>query len=645
MILYPITAQEVERMGNYWHTDKFKAQEIKDKLDDGTFSVPIFQRGIVWTDKQRADLMDTIKKGLPFGSILLYKTGDGKYQIIDGLQRSTAIHQFEENPAQFFSEEDIDHNTIKEIVDMIGAGGNKKLQAEEVEKELYQWVKDNHKSLSDVEHMQFSKFGQHLAKKYPTLQAKVIEIGDIIEPMMQSYQDICKQIRETEIPAIIMEGDQSLLPILFERINTKGLSLSKYQIYNATWPTKRYFIDDKFNALVKANRDRYDTMLDGSAVIEDYDPSAFSQAKELTLFEIAFGLGKYLCEKWPHLFGISNSTKDVESVGFSLLCTCLGLKNKDAQNLGVRFDELLGNSVNNFLEAITTCISHVNKQLGKYSKFKSNSRADAGKRPLHTEFQIVSIIASEFLLRYVDLTLDENDNVTNIVLHLSASNPNWKKSQKKKFENNIGKIYISEILSEKWKGSGDHKADAVLINPAMYTKDVSKQEFEATLDAWFEKHNSERSEIARVKTPQSPELLLLAAVYLSEFSAEQQVDGSTYDIEHLATKKLMKTHLVDRFDSELRLPISSFGNLCLLPEYENRSKKDATIYKDDGYLSKSAMSITDLEEKYTFTTKEQMDWLYDNNSTKDEFEKHYFSFINSRFEIMKEKMLDNYDNL
>ena len=69
------------------------------------------------------------------------------------------------------------------------------------------------------------------------------------------------------------------------------------------------------------------------------------------------------------------------------------------------------------------------------------------------------------------------------------------------------------------------------------------------------------------------------------------------------------------------------------------------IYKDDSYLSKSTMSITDLEDKYTFTTKEQMDWLYDNTSTKDEFEKHYFSFINSRFDIMKKKMLDNYDNL
>ena len=59
-------------MKNDWKTDEFKATTIKENMDSGVFNVPKYQRGIVWSDKQRAELVDTIKKGLPFGSLLLY---------------------------------------------------------------------------------------------------------------------------------------------------------------------------------------------------------------------------------------------------------------------------------------------------------------------------------------------------------------------------------------------------------------------------------------------------------------------------------------------------------------------------------------------------------------------------------------------
>ena len=518
-------------MKNTWDMQKFSANKIKENLDKGLFVVPRYQRGIVWNDKQRADLMDTIKKGLPFGTILLYHDEDGKFQIIDGLQRSTAIQKFGENPTQFFDDGDIDDTVIGAIVELIGAGGNKRAQAETIRKELSEWVKEDHKTLDDVEHMQFSKFGQRLTKLFPTLSGHAVDIGDLIEPMMKNYQDICKHISDTDIPAIVLEGDPDSLPILFERINTKGLQLSKYQIFNATWPDKKYVITDHFVDLVTANRNRYDTMLDGDATLDDYDSASFLHDKQLSVFEIAYGLGKYLCDKWPHLFGISKDDNSVESVGFNLLCTCLGLKNKDAKFLGTKFDELIGEDVNDLLKDLTECVSFVDKRIGKYSKFKSNSRSDAGKRPLHSEFQIVAIISSVFLMKHVDITLDENDRVQSVNIHLKTVNPAWGSAQKKGFEKNIGKIYITEILDAKWKGSGDHKLDAVLVTPEMYTRKIEKDEFESTLNSWFNTLNDERGEISKVANPKDPELLMLAVVYLSVFTAGMHLDDSKYDIE------------------------------------------------------------------------------------------------------------------
>lgn len=147
------------------------------------------------------------------------------------------------------------------------------------------------------------------------------EIGDLIEPMMKNYQEICKKINNTKIPAIVLSGESDLLPVLFERINSKGTQLSKYQIYAATWSGKKYKLDDNLAELVKANRDRYDQMLDGNGTIDDYDSASFMNAKELDAFEIAFGLGKYLSNNWPHLFGKSQDEKSVESIGFTLMTT------------------------------------------------------------------------------------------------------------------------------------------------------------------------------------------------------------------------------------------------------------------------------------------------------------------------------------
>lgn len=632
-------------MNNEWKMEEFSATTIEANINNKTFLVPRYQRGIVWGDRQRADLVDTIKKGLPFGTLLLYKDErSNTYQIIDGLQRSNAIIEFVQNPTQFFDDEDIDISVIRKIVSMAGMGGNAQAQEEIVKEMLISWVKNEHKTLDQVEGMQFPKFGKWISDEFPVCRGKEFKIGDLIQPMMKNYQAICKKISDTKIPAIVLTGDSDLLPVLFERINSKGTQLSKYQIYAATWSGNKYKLDDDFIELVKANRDRYDLMLEGNGSIDDYDSISFMNEKELDTFEIAFGFGKYLCKEWPHLFGKSKEEKTVESVGFTLLNCCLGVKNKDAKFLNSKLYERVGEGdVNIFQQKVVESVKYVNRILGKYSRFKSNSRGHSGERPLHTEFQIVSIIASVFLLKYASIVRDSTDNVVQVKYNFDRVNQQWKQSQEKLFKRNVAKIYMMEVIQRRWSGTGDKKMDLILVNPEYYIREVKKDEFEKTLDNWFELLNTERSEFKRIASPKEPELLMIAAVYLTIFSASQQVDGSKYDIEHLAPQGIMKKHL-DRFDGNLRLPISSIGNLCLLPEYANRSKKDKTIYKDTDYLVKSKLTIEQIEEKYSFTKKEDLKWIDDYASTQVEFESSYMKFITDRFEAMKKKLLDNFND-
>ena len=180
--------------------------------------------------------------------------------------------------------------------------------------------------------------------------------------------------------------------------------------------------------------------------------------------------------------------------------------------------------------------------------------------------------------------------------------------------------------------------DHVLVTPECYTKDISIDEFKRGLDEWYIKLNESRQEYLRVKSPQDEEVLVLATLYLNLFSANQQVDGSKYDIEHLATQKLMKMRL-EKFGGEVRLPISSIGNLCLLPQFHNRSKGEKTLYQDDVYLKKSNLTIEDIEKNYSFTIEKDMKWLEDLSLLPEEFEEAYYKFINQRFERIKEKLI------
>ena len=54
-------------------TDREYLHEIVAKIENGTFGIPVFQRSYVWTRGQIISLFDSIYKGYPIGSILLWK--------------------------------------------------------------------------------------------------------------------------------------------------------------------------------------------------------------------------------------------------------------------------------------------------------------------------------------------------------------------------------------------------------------------------------------------------------------------------------------------------------------------------------------------------------------------------------------------
>lgn len=102
-----------------------KISTILDQIDLGSFAIPVFQRGYVWNRKQVRDLMFSLYRRYPIGSLLVWVTnatnidvrgveklyGNTVRLILDGQQRITTLYGIiKGRPPKFF---DGDINVIK----------------------------------------------------------------------------------------------------------------------------------------------------------------------------------------------------------------------------------------------------------------------------------------------------------------------------------------------------------------------------------------------------------------------------------------------------------------------------------------------------------------------------------------------------
>ncbi|MBL0200981.1 MAG: DUF262 domain-containing protein [Chitinophagaceae bacterium] len=72
----------------------YSITEISNWANDKKFNLPNVQRGFVWKPYQIEDLWDSILRGYPIGCFVLSKSaksGNEKYEILDGQQRATSI--------------------------------------------------------------------------------------------------------------------------------------------------------------------------------------------------------------------------------------------------------------------------------------------------------------------------------------------------------------------------------------------------------------------------------------------------------------------------------------------------------------------------------------------------------------------------
>lgn len=227
---------------------QYSIPEILTKIAAGQIRIPRFQRGFVWEPDRVAYLMDSIYKGYPVGSLLLWRTGEqlkdernlgpftlpkpeDKFPIdyvLDGQQRLTSIFAVFQSSLE--SDGSIDWMDI--YYD---------LSAHENPQET-QFVALDVNKVEQDKHIPLDSFFN--TKKYaPLFKSVSDELGERIEKVREKFQT-------AQIPYEMTETkDKSTVAIIFERVNRQGVELDTFQLLTAwTW-SEDFELQEQFDQL------------------------------------------------------------------------------------------------------------------------------------------------------------------------------------------------------------------------------------------------------------------------------------------------------------------------------------------------------------------------------------------------------------
>lgn len=593
----------------------FNFKEASSDPSEKKVVIPIFQRGLRWEPARRRQFIDSLDKGYPFGSLLFAKQeGLNKYSVVDGLQRGSTVCNYVFNPLGKDNITDIDNDVLNDIRTAIfpenaNVSINVKIK-ETILGYFYERKRFDSVQLYDLAEKIYDTFPNE--QEY---RSCVRKIHNAILPFFNARKDRYDNICGASVPIVVYTGPQELLNEIFNRINKNGIPLNDYEIYSATWSQQKYVVNsiDVVERVIK----KYWVLSDDGYEIDGFDATEMRTSKQLTIFEFLFGLGKHWSEKyWCLKVDSKDQADDVNEISFEIVDACIS-HSKSISKLDKTLKSI---NINKLQRRIEEAISFVSDAIAVVGTFKGNKRKFY---VLHSKYQIISMVAFVFREMYDINNLDEKK-------------PEW--NQKAKWlPKNLLAHYVSDIISVEWHDGGSAKVYS-FVKEGKYLEKISSSRWESLLDNYFEKQlQNKQNEL--ISNPVNADSVILNCVYVNLFSAGDQISDKKFDIEHLATKERMKRIL--KVFEDLKLPIACIANLCYLPEDINRGKKEKTIYE----ATQLSLPIEMLEEKYSFTTKSDLDWITHDYSKheREKLTENYMKFINNRYKEIKKRFLKMFE--
>lgn len=250
-----------------------KYNELMINIENGVYQIPKFQRDFVWGKEQVAELLDSIIKGYPIGTFILWKTkdrlrsvkniggeifkepleGDFVYYILDGQQRITSLYLAVKG---LTLNNDKNYNEL--YVDLEEA--KKWIENPEYDGEIVTSEKPNHDMFVTFYEL-INESVLTIAKKY---NLEIAELVEKLKKMVENYEFSTIEIENQPLGRVTE---------IFTRINTAGKTLTLFEIMNAKIYQERngeviFDLDEKFNELIRClENSGYETIAENKTII------------------------------------------------------------------------------------------------------------------------------------------------------------------------------------------------------------------------------------------------------------------------------------------------------------------------------------------------------------------------------------------
>lgn len=220
---------------------------LMNDIEKGNLKIPQFQREFVWSKEKSAKLLDSIVKGYPVGTFILWKTkeelrslrnlggldlprtpkGDFIHYILDGQQRLTTLFASLKGLKIIREDREDDYSDFK--ID---------LDATEDEPIVLSGTEDsNH---------------HNVIKLHDLLYGKIKVFARYTEPLQDKIQEYKDRINAYQFSSVLIkDASIDVATEIFTRLNVGGKPLSVFEIMVAkTFDTKRNFdLAEKFDEL------------------------------------------------------------------------------------------------------------------------------------------------------------------------------------------------------------------------------------------------------------------------------------------------------------------------------------------------------------------------------------------------------------
>jgi hypothetical protein len=584
---------------------------------DKKLEVPHYQRPIKWNDKRKEEFIDSLKSGYPFGTLLVFERENGKLQLVDGLQRTETIDGYYSHTTDYFLKSSVPNDLIRCIQDLTKKGDDAIRDAIEA---WYRGLNIGSLGEFDAEHgFSFYDLMVYISKEFEieltTLQAK----GDSLFRSYTGNLSRDANISKNEVPVLVFTGKIENLPEVFSRLNRGGQQLTKFEIFAAEWSPRQITISN--GDIIKKIQARY----------QNYENEGYVTEVEVTdynLFDYVYGLGKLLVDKYPLLFPVADPDRiDTESIGFNLIPYCMKLKVSEMRDLPDYFfgpKKETSKDLKAFEDELFDLLDNINNSLVPTLGFKlnaTNKKATALEfDPPHSEFQIVSMVAKAYALK-------EDKKALSVFLE------------------RLPYFYLYDILDNYWSGSGDSSAYAIVTgNNSRYDEQITVDKWQSILKFWFERQDSKKD---KQRSSQGKEaMLFLRYIYTNKLTFSQTAGNNEYDLDHIVPVKRLRNLIIN----DEGLPINHVGNIALLPQAENRGKRDKTIYEyydNENMTEEEKANRISTLENYTFTSRSDLAFVGQINDVESDTmsllaaKKEYLEYIKKRCEKLAHEFIAN----